>query len=54
MRLLALTIIRLKHKILSNEKNNLTYNEAAMFLLNKIKEMIKIVEKDLESMDENG
>jgi hypothetical protein len=31
-----------------------TYNEAAMFLLNKIKEMIKIVEKDLESMDENG
>jgi len=31
-----------------------TYNEAAMFLLNKIKEMIKIVEKDLETMDENG
>jgi hypothetical protein len=31
-----------------------TYNEAAMFLLNKIKDMIKVVEKDLESMDENG
>jgi hypothetical protein len=31
-----------------------TYNEAAQFLLKKIKEMIKIVEKDLESMDENG
>lgn len=31
-----------------------TYNEAAMFLLNKIKEMIKVVEKDLESIDENG
>jgi hypothetical protein len=31
-----------------------TYNEAAQFLLNKIKEMIQIVEKDLESMDENG
>jgi hypothetical protein len=31
-----------------------SYNEAAQFLLNKIKEMIKIVEKDLESMDENG
>jgi hypothetical protein len=31
-----------------------TYNEAAMFLLNKIKEMIKVVEKDLETIDENG
>ena len=31
-----------------------SYNEAAMFLLNKIKEMIKVVEKDLETMDENG
>jgi hypothetical protein len=31
-----------------------TYHEAAMFLLNKIKEMIKIVEKDFETMDENG
>jgi hypothetical protein len=31
-----------------------TYGEAAMFLLNKIKEMIKVVEKDLETMDENG
>jgi hypothetical protein len=31
-----------------------TYNEAAQFLLNKIKEMIKVVEKDLETMDENG
>jgi hypothetical protein len=31
-----------------------TYDEAAMFLLNKIKEMIKIVEKDFEIMDENG
>jgi hypothetical protein len=31
-----------------------TYHEAALFLLKKIKEMIKIVEKDLESMDENG
>jgi hypothetical protein len=28
-----------------------TYNEAALFLLKKIKEMIKVVEKDLESMD---
>ena len=31
-----------------------SYNEAAMFLLKKIKEMIEIVRKDLESMDENG
>ncbi len=31
-----------------------TYNEAALFLLKKIKEMIKTVEKDLETMDENG
>jgi hypothetical protein len=31
-----------------------TYNEAAQFLLNKIKEMIKTVEHDLETMDENG
>jgi hypothetical protein len=31
-----------------------TYGEAAMFLLNKIKEMIKVVEKDLETMNENG
>ncbi len=31
-----------------------TYNEAAQFLLNKIKEMIKVVEHDLETMDENG
>jgi hypothetical protein len=31
-----------------------TYDAAAQFLLNKIKEMIKIVEKDFETMDENG
>ena len=31
-----------------------TYNEAAQFLLSKIKEMIEVVQKDLESMDENG
>ncbi len=31
-----------------------TYDAAAQFLLNKIKEMIKIVEKDFEIMDENG
>jgi len=31
-----------------------TYNEAALFLLKKIKEMIKVVEKDQEIMDENG
>jgi hypothetical protein len=31
-----------------------TYNEAAQFLLKKIKEMIKVVEHDLEIMDENG
>jgi hypothetical protein len=36
------------------EKEFDTYNEAALFLLNKIKEMIKVVEKDLETMDENG
>ena len=31
-----------------------TYQEASLFLLKKIKEMIKVVEKDLETMDENG
>jgi hypothetical protein len=31
-----------------------TYDAAAKFLLNKIKEMIKVVEKDLETIDENG
>ena len=31
-----------------------TYDAAAKFLLNKIKEMIKVVEHDLETMDENG
>ena len=31
-----------------------TYNEAAQFLLNKIKEMIKVVEHDLKIMYENG
>jgi hypothetical protein len=28
--------------------------EAALFFLKKIKEIIKVVEKDLETMDENG
>jgi hypothetical protein len=36
------------------EEEFTTYNEAALFLLKKIKEMIKVVEKDLETMDENG
>jgi hypothetical protein len=31
-----------------------TYDAAAQFLLKKIQEMIEIVEKDLEAMDENG
>jgi len=36
------------------EKEFDSYHAAAQFLLNKIKEIIKIFEKDLETMDENG